>query len=171
MTKQVQFQRAKTLCAFAHGYMFFTLMGIILLLVTPLLSLPLPGSSAIFYLFVSLMLFPETETLFTVVLALLILLAMFAYPISLLVSYILVLLKKWYRLFGILMGTNVLIIACVTLAIVIVNRSAPPFIPAIDIIVNTFYTVYYFRLLRTFTREQVTLPPCAPAPTENSESP
>lgn len=171
MNPKVRTLNEQTLRALANGYMILTLAGILFLFAATHFPLPLPGFNTFFYLFVSFMLFPETETSLTLILALLILLTMFAYPISLLVSYILALLKKWYRPLGILMGAGALIVACVTLAIVIVDRSAPPFITAIDIIVNTFYTIYYFRLLRTFAREQANLPPCSPAPTESNESP
>lgn len=170
MKKRIQSQAEQTLSVFVHGYMIFTLAALLLLF--PVGPLPLPGSNALYDLFVSLMLFPEMKPLVSAIFALLILLTMFAYPISLLVSYILALVKKWYRLFGILMGINIPIVACVTLAVVITNRMAPPLVMAADIIINTFYTIYYFRLHREFAREQTApLPtqPTEPAPAEPTE--
>ena len=107
MNPKVRTLNEQTLRTLMHVYMSCTLLSFFLLCF--FVPLPLPGSNTIFYLFVSLMLFPETETVFSAIFALLILLTMFIYPVSLLASYILALVKKWFRFFGILMAINVLI--------------------------------------------------------------
>lgn len=149
--------------------MIFSLLSFFLLWY--LGPIPLPCSNAIYYLLMDALLLSEYPTLLSLILRRLILLLIIVYPISLLTSYILALAKKRFRLFGFMMAVSILIGFSLSVAIVLVDHTAPPFGVVADIIVNTFYTIYYFRLLRTFAREQANLPPCSPAPTESNESP
>ncbi len=142
----------QTLRALAHGYMIFSLLSFFLLWY--LGPIPLPCSNAVYYLLMNALVLTEYPTLLSLILRRLILLLIIVYPISLLVSYILALVKKWFRLFGILMAINVLIGLSLLVAVVLINHTAPPFWIAVDVIVNTFYTIYYFRLQKEFAREQ-----------------
>ncbi len=146
---QTRTQTEETLRTLMHVYMVFTLLSCCLIF----MPFPLPGSNAVFYLFLGVMLLPESSTLVSRLFAAL-LLTIAAYPIALLVGYILALVKKWYRAFGILMAISPLIAVAFLLPVLLEDPFDPPLVIIFDIIIDIFYAIYFFRLQKEFVQEQ-----------------
>lgn len=110
----------------------------------------LVGSHANYYLLLGALLLPEARSVVTRVIGFLLLFTTFAYPIALIVSYVLALVRKWFTPFGILMVFNIILIVGVLILAGLYGDGEPILsaLVTIDILGNTIYALAYFRLLR-----------------------